>query len=182
MKLGLISDIHADYYALKKAFQVLRREQVDAYVCAGDVVGKGPMPDQTVALLEYYSIPNVLGNHDQKALEQGGLRPETDRYLRASPLNRTMAWSNCKVMVAHGTPACNRSYVFAQKVPKTLEGELAGLDIDVLVLGHTHQPMSIDMGPIKVVNPGSVCRLRPYDSHTCAVLELASYALHVFAL
>ena len=48
MRLGLISDIHADLGALDAALGALVERRVDRIVCAGDVVEKGPDGDAVV--------------------------------------------------------------------------------------------------------------------------------------
>ncbi len=192
MKLGIIADIHADHRALTKALDRWNKDEgVDAIVCAGDVVGKGPMPNQAAALMGYHKIPNVLGNHDQRSLEKGfaksggqlvALNQEALDYLGQTPATQTWSWEGVRVMAAHGTPSCNRTYVFAQDVPERLHQDLAVKPPDVLILGHTHKPMCIRVGQTLVVNPGSVCLLKRQDSHTCAILELPSLDFRVLSL
>ncbi len=65
MKIGIISDVHAHLIPLEKALSIFELEQVDAIVCAGDLVEKGQDGDVVVALLQELNIPCVLGNHDE---------------------------------------------------------------------------------------------------------------------
>ena len=70
MKLGIISDIHGDKLALELAWAHLTVLGADRIVCAGDLVGYGPHPDEVVAFVREYRIACVRGNHDRWAIER----------------------------------------------------------------------------------------------------------------
>ena len=94
VRIGLISDVHANLYALRAAVARLRAEGVDAWVCAGDLVGYGPHPNECVgagslyptalppgpadvALTgegRYLSIPGRSGSRDSANDPAGSLR------------------------------------------------------------------------------------------------------------
>src|SRR4051794_10002962 len=95
MRWGVISDVHANVHALDAVLRALRRESVDAILCAGDVVGYGPHPNECVERLASLDPQPVAiaGNHDLMAI--GRLR--TDGI---APLARqTIAWTT------HAPPA-----------------------------------------------------------------------------
>jgi len=48
VRYGVISDIHGNLFALRATLAMLRRVGVDAYICAGDLVGYGPHPNECV--------------------------------------------------------------------------------------------------------------------------------------
>ena len=64
MRLGILSDIHANYEALTSAWQALSGASCDKVVCAGDVVGYGAMPRECIDFLRERNIETVRGNHD----------------------------------------------------------------------------------------------------------------------
>lgn len=64
VRLGVLADVHGNLHALKRALAALERESVDAYVCAGDVVGYGPYPNECVELIASRRTTCVAGNHD----------------------------------------------------------------------------------------------------------------------
>ncbi|MCA9541656.1 MAG: metallophosphoesterase family protein [Myxococcales bacterium] len=64
MKIGIISDIHANLEALEAALSVYDRLPVDYLACLGDVVGYGAQPDECCDLVRKYADVTVLGNHD----------------------------------------------------------------------------------------------------------------------
>ena len=51
MVLGLISDVHANVLALEAALAALDASGVESVLCLGDLVGYGPSPNETIALL-----------------------------------------------------------------------------------------------------------------------------------
>ena len=65
MKVGVISDIHSNYYALKKVLKYLDGK-IDYLICTGDFVGYGPQPQECINIFLDYSLPFFvcLGNHD----------------------------------------------------------------------------------------------------------------------
>ena len=46
MRLGILSDIHANYEALSAVLEAYRDEAIDVYYCLGDTVGYGGSPDE----------------------------------------------------------------------------------------------------------------------------------------
>ena len=65
MKIGVIADIHSNYFALRTVFDFLE-DKIDALICAGDFVGYGPQPQECIEAFEDFSLPIYfcLGNHD----------------------------------------------------------------------------------------------------------------------
>ena len=64
MKIGLISDIHADPESLAEALGIFAAQGVESILCAGDIAGYGTMLPACVELLKEYRCQVVLGNHD----------------------------------------------------------------------------------------------------------------------
>jgi predicted phosphodiesterase len=73
MRLGIISDIHSDFFSLKKALQAVERQHCDRLVCLGDIAGcsihyqdryEGRDPDECVRLVRENCDDVVAGNHD----------------------------------------------------------------------------------------------------------------------
>ncbi len=81
MKIGLISDIHSNFEALKVVKSTGEMLGVTAWWCAGDVIGYGPRPVETLMLFrEMMALPGsqwVIGNNDAIWLRL--LSPETAR-------------------------------------------------------------------------------------------------------
>src|SRR5262249_27392473 len=121
MKLGVISDVHADPVALELAWAHLTVLGADRIVCAGDVVGYGPLPDRAAAFLMEHGIDSVRGNHDRWALGRGPGAPdpfggpapsrETLDYLATLPPDLLLSESGRIAVVVHGAPGDDMTYV-----------------------------------------------------------------------
>ena len=61
---GLLADVHANDVALKIALEQLEQQGVEEIICAGDIVGYGGCPNETISLLKKYNVKCILGNHD----------------------------------------------------------------------------------------------------------------------
>ena len=51
MRLGIFSDVHANYEALSAVLEAYRSEQIDVYYCLGDTVGYGGSPNECADLV-----------------------------------------------------------------------------------------------------------------------------------
>lgn len=158
MRLGLIADVHANARALDAVLADARRQRIDGWLCAGDLVGYGPGPNEAVARLAALEPSCVAGNHDLIAIGALGtercsprareslertravLDDAARRYLESLPL-RAEAHG---VTIAHGGLGDPRLYVLTESAALA---QLALLSADgtgsaVLMLGHTHRPMA----------------------------------------
>jgi putative phosphoesterase len=187
VKLGLISDVHGDRVALELAWAHLTVLGAERIVCAGDVVGYGPLPDRVAALLREHAIESVRGNHDRWAIGRGpgaadpfgGPAPsqETLDYLATLPPDLAVAGAGRVGVVVHGAPGNDMTYITrSTHPPRVLRGLLDALGADFLACGHTHEPMwyQAPSGRL-VINPGSVISApRVSTSRTFAVLDLTT--------
>ena len=68
MRIAIISDIHANFYALESVFANIdkQKRRVDEYFCLGDVIGYGSEPVKVIELLAERIPPEnvVTGNHE----------------------------------------------------------------------------------------------------------------------
>lgn len=168
MRVAVLSDIHSNLVALDAV--LAHAGTVDAVWHLGDVVGYGPDPDGVVARLIEVGAMGVRGNHDAAAL--GG--PEIDwfnpearaaaEWTRDTIDGTTRAWLSAlperhaagRITLVHGSPRDPiREYVSTAGV--ALEN-LAVLETDFGLHGHTHVPVAFCLGPderLRVVAPNS---------------------------
>ena len=66
MKILVLSDVHADFAALQRAFECAPAH--DAILCLGDIVGYGAQPNECCDWLRSVNARCLLGNHDAAAL------------------------------------------------------------------------------------------------------------------
>jgi predicted phosphodiesterase len=85
MRVGLLSDVHANLVALEAVLAALGK--VDALWVTGDTVGYGPDPSETFALLRERNAVLVQGNHDRAVATGEGLELFHDRAGVAARLH-----------------------------------------------------------------------------------------------
>jgi putative phosphoesterase len=179
MRVAALYDIHGNLPALEAVLQELRQADVDRVVIGGDVL-PGPMPSETLACLLDLDVPVqfIQGNGDRVVLAQmaGMETPEVPPQFREgirwnaqqldSEHERLLAgWPKTllfhihglgDVLFCHATPR-NDSEIFTRLTSADrLLPVFAGLDVLMVVCGHTHMQFDRTIGAIRVVNAGSV--------------------------
>lgn len=77
MKIGVFSDVHANWEALQVCLARLKAEGAEAYIYCGDVIGYGPDPEKCVqTVLNLPLEACVLGNHEAIFTQ-----PELERFF-----------------------------------------------------------------------------------------------------
>ncbi len=168
MRVAVLSDIHSNLVALDAV--LAHAGAVDAVWHLGDVVGYGPDPDGVVARLIEVGAIGVRGNHDAAALggrEIEWFNPEARaaaEWTRDTIDGTTRAWLSAlperhatgRMTLVHGSPRDPiREYVSTAGI--ALEN-LAVLETDFGLHGHTHVPVAFCLGPderLRVVAPAS---------------------------
>ncbi len=186
MRLALISDPHANRLALEAVLRAVDREGVDRIVCAGDLVGYNPWPNEVVGLLRDRGVLAIRGNHDRAALSGDAsgfnpvaaealawtakqISPETKAFLGQAEDRTRFSAGSKTVAVYHGSPRDDDEYVFPEDATEDL---VLAAHADIVVLGHTHIPMYAAFPRGIVVNPGSVGQPRDGDPRSAyAVLD-----------
>lgn len=181
MKVGLISDVHANVVALRAV--LADAPAVDSWYHTGDVVGYGPWPRETIALFREREIASIQGNHDRAVLGDfhdgfvglprkivewttDRLRDDELAYLDSLPVERTYA--DGRIRLAHGAPGAPNTYHY----PDDIDASLLGTE-QVLALGHTHVPALQEYEEGTVVNPGGTGQPRDGDRRSAyATLDL----------
>jgi len=173
MNIGIISDIHGDVDSL---ITVLNRfetyHHTDYIVCAGDLIGRGPQENRVVDIIREREIPTVRGNHDEWFYNLS--KPNT-AFLKGLPVDLELSYDGVNVFMCHGKPGNNMWGLYRDHISDTLLNMMLGtLKADVLITGHTHVPMYIQVEQGVVINPGSLYNFKSsrYTSHTYGVLSL----------
>lgn len=152
MRIGIVSDIHANLEALDAVLAHLDHDAPDLLVCLGDFVGYGPDPNGCVDRLRPRLRTAVIGNHDQAAV---GARSIDDFNLYAQEAivwTQRMLADGCRaylsalgqrdelegLLLVHGSP---RQPV-DEYIPDTRTARASFLAhaFRVALVGHTHQP------------------------------------------
>jgi putative phosphoesterase len=179
MRVAAIYDIHANLPALEAVLQDIRQAEVDQVVVGGDVL-PGPMPRETITCLLDLDIPVqfIQGNGDREVLacmkgtETGAvpeqfreimrwnaeqLHPEDEQLLASWPkILRVQIPGLGEVLFCHATPRSDTELFTRLTSEDRLLPVFAGLNVPVVVCGHTHMQFDRMIGRIRVVNAGSV--------------------------
>jgi len=150
MRAGLISDTHN----LLRPDVLTHFEGVDLILHAGDV----GHPDILAELATLAPVHAVFGNTDGFAV----------RDIAGAQLELELeGW---KVLVTHG-------HEFGSPKPELLVGAYQGRDI--IIYGHTHQPLIDTVAGVLVINPGAAGPARFDLSPSIAILSLEPGQRHV---
>jgi putative phosphoesterase len=190
MLVGVISDVHGNAPALAAVLRRLR--DVDMLLCLGDAVGYYPFSAAVCAALRRRCSAHVAGNHDRyvqtpPATPNALLRASLAMTSQTLP-NAARAWlaslpdrfeielDGMKILATHGSPwNPTEEYVYPDHTQLARFGTLAA---DVVFLGHTHRPMTLEVGSVRVVNPGSVGQPRDGNPDAAfAVLDTRTRAI-----
>jgi len=185
-RIGVLSDIHANATALQAVLADI--ESVDAIVCAGDIVGYGPSPNQCVSIIRDRDIPTVQGNHD-RAVMNGQPYESGDEYAYDTLSDDAIEWLRTlsknhrlfddRVKIVHNHPDPDKQGPGIQIRPSDVTSELLGTE-EILVLGHTHIQHAEMYDQGIVVNPGSVGQPRDGNPDAAyAVLNLDDHSVEL---
>lgn len=191
MKVGVISDIHANIHALRVVLSDLDREKVDTILVAGDLIGYYYWPSEVVKLLmEDKRFLCIRGNHEDilsKVLEDD---VEAERYrskygsgydickerlsdvqikwLESLPSEMSITLNKVTFYLSHGSLCSTEKYLYPDApLTKMLKNYS---DAKYTIYGHTHYPFLHEYSGRFLINPGSVGQ--PRDSG-----GLASYVI-----
>ncbi len=187
MRVLVVADIHGNRAALEAI-----REPFDACLCVGDIVDYGPEPAACIEWVRANATYTVRGNHDHgvaqnvevsgvggfryltsvtRPLSVAALTPEQRQFLSQLPTTRMFTLGSKRFLLVHATPR-DPMDEYAPADPDFWRPRLAGLGVDFVITGHTHQPYTLEVDGTLVVNPGSVGLSRDGDPRTAyAIIE-----------
>lgn len=179
MKIGLVSDIHADPKALRRALEDM--PSVDTVLCAGDAISDYRFCAETVDILQRARVQCIQGNHEvgfftgfntdylgRCEREFGATALD---FLRCAPLSLEFEAAGAKVLMVHASPwEPFNDYIYPGS-PQL--ARFAQLPDEFVILGHTHVPMVQHVDGVTVINPGSCSQPRDQDRRgSYAILDL----------
>ena len=194
MRIGIISDLHAGFGELQNALSYLSEQDVDIVVCAGDLVDFGTHGDEVVEKIMNAEIPCVKGNHDRQASQKQALRqrkqaidnaikllqPETLAILEQLPNQLRFEWKGKTVLLTHATPWGDDMYIYPDSNAPLLRRVIKEAQADIVILGHTHRPMWIEIDGGFIINSGSTSQNYFMTVGTYGILSLpdCEFELH----
>ena len=166
MKYGIITDIHGNTVALKAVLKKFEEIKVDQILCAGDIIGIGPEPEETVKMISKLKdkIIVVRGNHEEYFLnglpsktpdkglplskeemdchlwEQNQLSTSSEKFLNELPEEIVIYDEGKKICILHYPKDENKEFKPSIQAP-SIEQALnlfQNYDADVFIYGHSH--------------------------------------------
>ena len=181
LKLGVITDIHNNYTALKVVVERLQQLECDKIICCGDIIGIGPYPEETVQYM--MQIPNLIairGNHEKYLLdkmpneypneeqmdfgemkhhkwEHSLLSMQSIDFLRKLPYQVNVEYEGYCLSIMHYCMDYEGHYINYKTNPseEDLKRMFSGISTDIVLYGHDHC-RNICKGDKLYINVGSL--------------------------
>lgn len=191
--IAILADIHGNIEALDAVLQDIRENPCDQILCAGDLVGYGPRPNEVIARVRESGIQTVMGNYDeavgfllpacgchidnprQKELSLHSLKWSTEHtttenreWLRQLPESLQIEVEGKTIQLIHATEDSIVEYLYQSDETRIRE-ILACCDCDIYAYGHTHYPYALAIDHKWIINPGSVGRPKDLDPRAAYV-------------
>jgi len=186
MKIGLISDIHGNYEALKAVLAELDKMNISEIYCLGDVVGYYSQVNECCDELISRQIPCVMGNHDWY-MAGGGFCPrsksvnellayqrkiisaENINWLKSFPIQRQI--ENINMLHGGWSDPIDEYLQPTQEYFSKINGE-------IFISGHTHIQTFQKYSGTTYCNPGSVGQPRDNDPRAAFAVYDGNFSLH----
>jgi putative phosphoesterase len=208
LRLAVLSDIHGNLPALDAVLLDIAKRNVDGIIHLGDLVGYFPHSNEVVARIRAEGIDGVVGNYDlavchpdpeeavAKYLKPGisekrkqvyywtrqNTSDATKEYLSKNSAGIYVEEGDRTFLFTHGSPEKVNEYLLPEVSDERLSVLFDKSGADVLVVGHTHQPMAREVGGNLLLNPGSVGKPKdsdPRSSYMIIDTENGFEALHI---
>ncbi|GGH14778.1 metallophosphoesterase family protein [Mucilaginibacter phyllosphaerae] len=181
MKIGVISDIHGNHYALQAVLSSARKIGVEQIFVLGDIVGYYYRPDLILEMLAEWPHQFVRGNHEDILLnlkkglldaeelkkkyasghEQAlwRLTEQQQQYLFNLPTQLSVKVNDTTFQLNHGSPRSIDEYLYPDTDTEILESCNSN-EHDFVLIGHSHYAFTYQCRHSLLVNSGSVGQSR----------------------
>lgn len=151
MRYGIFADVHANLEALEAVLNACKKEDIDKYLCVGDVVGYAANPNECVKIVKSLAMITVAGNHDWASVNLFALnyfnpvaeeaviwaRENIDDESKIFLGSLKLVFENEGLVAVHGT--LNNPQEFDYMRDSYIALETFGLmQRDICFVGHTH--------------------------------------------
>lgn len=184
MKIGVLTDVHGDIFALDAALGRLHGMGCDVILCAGDLIDMEPFGEEVVRRLKAEKdLICILGNHERWALDRrhrqkdmrsffepchiseyfgGGaeLSRESLVWLATLPVHWEAELEGVRVAMWHARPGSDMEGLEKERTgPELRHRLLEQAHAQILIVGHTHVEFElvVNVPPGKILNPGACC-------------------------
>ncbi|MBN2572865.1 MAG: YfcE family phosphodiesterase [Ignavibacteriales bacterium] len=191
MKIGILSDIHANNYALEAVLNYLILNKVNKIFILGDFVGYYYGVKEMFNLLESWDCESIGGNHEtiikdiklnrisqNEVVKKYGsghmvaLETMTKMqtvFLFNLPPSLLIEINKKKIFLCHANPWLSSEYIYSNSDISLLK-KFGEYDYDYIFFGHSHYPFSFKINNTVCINPGSVGQ--PRDKYSLSSLVI----------
>ncbi len=181
MKIGIVSDIHGNHYALEQVLNSAKEEGVTKLLVLGDIVGYYYHPDKVMDMLEEWDYELIKGNHEEilESLILKQINPESikNKYgsghnfalenlskkqistLITAPHKKELCINGVNIVMCHGTTWSTNFYLYPDTQTEIL-ARCDEKDFDFVVVGHSHYSFVYRNAHSMLINVGSVGQSR----------------------
>lgn len=204
MKLGIITDIHNNVFALQAVLGRLQEAGCEQIVCCGDIVGIGPFPEETVqCMMRLPHLVAVRGNHERYLLEgmpdhvpneegmgyeemeqhrweRRQLSEASMHFLEKLPYDACLTLEGKRIMVLHYAMDTQHRYIHYVPHPDAaaLSHVFSGIHADAVLYGHDHTRCVCQTQGTLYVNSGALgCPAPDHNVARAGILTLANGTL-----
>ncbi|MEO6980006.1 MAG: metallophosphoesterase family protein [Mucilaginibacter sp.] len=181
MKIGVISDIHGNAYALEQVLKDAKQSGVEKIFALGDFVGYYYSPEKVLDLLSEWPFEAIKGNHEvilqqlyennldaavikekygsghQQALKN--LDEKTLQWLFSLPVQQSVSIENVSFQLNHGSPWSIDAYLYPDANRDVLDKCNSDAH-DFVLVGHSHYSFAYKCQNSMLINCGSVGQSR----------------------
>lgn len=145
-RLAFIADIHSNLTALKSVLVDIEKRNIDTVICLGDIVGKGPRPNECINLVKEKCADVISGNLEVSVTKvdknidgtwnRSVLTKENFDYLSNLEYNGSISIGSIKIFYTH---AFSNDFYKTNIIRKTELDDMSNFDInaDILVYAYT---------------------------------------------
>lgn len=168
MKIGIISDIHSNIWALQSLFA--HEKSARTWVCLGDCVGLLPQSDEVIELLKKHSVTCISGDHERTlstgkllagsqsgfdvlSIQRESMTKDHVNWVTSLPTQKIMTMGKKKILLLHSLTGNEPSQKFQLDLPML---EKKFFNYDIVFSGHTHLPFLWEGKKTIFLNPGSL--------------------------
>jgi predicted phosphodiesterase len=162
-RLAVFGGVYSNYLALEAALLDMRRRDVDAIYCLGDLGAFGPHPDKVFPLLHEHGVQCIQGNYDNSIGNElpdcqcGYTDPRDNHFARISyeytlkktsaanrawmnglPAQRRLLLGRYRLLLCHGSPRRMNEFLWESTTSTHFLEHLATAHAaDVILATHT---------------------------------------------
>lgn len=157
MRIGIFSDVHGNLEALQVVLQYLNKEEINQYLCIGDLIGYGANPNECVKLIKELKCVSVAGNHDYGVLEKTDISNFNDAAKSAIAWTKQVISKDAvdflkqlqlvntyqSMLLVHATPDKPEVWKYVFTLAQAQEQFLSFTD-KICLIGHSHIPFIVE--------------------------------------